>query len=314
VNDWASDDLRVPIRDALLALTVTVIWGMNFVVIDEGMAGIPPLLYVALRFVVVLLPAIFLVPRPAIGWRTLATVGLFLSAGQFGLLYSALAAGMPPGLASLVVQAQVMFSVAIAAFYLHERPTARQLVGVVIGIAGLSIVASGRSADIPLLGLLLAVAAALSWAIGNIASRNAGVTSGLSLTVWSALFVPIPLLVMSLLVEGPDEVGTALTHLTLGNLLGTAYTAYLASLVGYGIWNTLLAKHRAALVVPFTLLVPPIGLVTAWIVQGEQPGTGEAIGGVVLLLGVAVTAFSRRPAHPPPSAADPRTLRARAPG
>jgi O-acetylserine/cysteine efflux transporter len=285
----------VPIRDALLATAVAVIWGMNFVVIDEGLAGVPPLLFVAIRFTVVLLPAIFLVPRPAVPWRTLATVGLVMSVGQFAFLYTALAAGMPAGLASLVLQTQVMLTVLLAALRLHEKPTARQIVGVAVGAAGLAVVASGRSAETPVLGLLLTVAAALAWASGNVASRRAGVASGLSMTVWSALFAPLPLFALSLLIDGPHQVGTALTHLTVGNVLSTAYTAYLASLVGYGIWNTLLAKHAAALVVPFTLLVPPVGMLTAWIVQGERPGPAETVGGLVLLLGVAVTAFGRAP-------------------
>jgi O-acetylserine/cysteine efflux transporter len=298
----------VPIKDTVLAITVALIWGMNFVVIDEGLGDLPPLLFVALRFLVVLLPAVFLVPRPNVPWRTLATVGLFLCVGQFGLLYTALAVGMPAGLASLVLQAQVLFTVALAALRLRERPTARQLIGTVVGAFGLAIVASGRSAETPLLGLLLSLAAAMSWAMGNIASRRAAVASGLSLTVWSAVFVPVPLLALAVAVNGPAAVGTALTHLTVGNLMSTAYTAYLASLVGYGIWNTLLARHPAALVVPFTLLVPPVGLLTAWIVQGEQPGPAEAVGGLVLLAGVAVTALSRssRSAAGRPSVRDPK--------
>src|SRR3954452_18261920 len=122
----------VPIKDTVLAITVALIWGMNFVVIDEGLGDLPPLLFVALRFLVVLLPAVFLVPRPNVPWRTLATVGLFLSIGQFGLLYTALAVGMPAGLASLVPQAQVLFTVALAALRLHERPTTRQIIGTVL--------------------------------------------------------------------------------------------------------------------------------------------------------------------------------------
>jgi O-acetylserine/cysteine efflux transporter len=281
----------VPLKDAMLAVLVTVIWGVNFVVIDEGLDGMPPLLFVALRFVVVLLPAVFLIPRPNVPWRTLATVGVFLSVGQFALLYTALAAGMPAGLASLVLQAQVLFTVVLAAFRLHERPSAQQLVGTVIGAFGLAIVASGRSSATPLLGLVLTLAAAMSWAAGNVASRRAAVASGLSMTVWSAVVAPVPLFVLALIIDGPAEVGTALAHLTLANVLSTAYTAYLASLVGYGIWNTLLVRHAAARVVPFTLLVPPIGILSAWLVQGEQPGPAEAVGGLVLLAGVAVTAI-----------------------
>jgi O-acetylserine/cysteine efflux transporter len=288
----------VPLKDSALAVLVTVIWGLNFVVIDEGLGDVPPLLFVALRFAVVLVPAVFLVPRPAVPWRTLATVGLFLSAGQFGLLYTALAVGMPAGLASLVLQAQVLFSVALAAGVLHERPTGRQVAGTLIGLGGLAVVAAGRSAETPWPGLLLALAAALSWASGNIASRQARVASGLSMTVWSALFVPVPLFVLALVVDGPAAVGEGLLHLGPGSLLSTAYTAILASLVGYGIWNTLLARHAAARVVPFTLLVPPIGILTAWLVQGERPGPAEVAGGAVLLVGVAVAVLRPPSAQP----------------
>jgi O-acetylserine/cysteine efflux transporter len=117
------------------------------------------------------------------------------------------------------------------------------------------------------------------------------------MTVWSGMFAPIPLFALSLVIDGPGPVGHALTHLTLANVLSTGYTAYLASLVGYGIWNTLLARHPAALVVPFTLLVPVAGMLSAWLFLGERPGQAEAIGGLVLLAGVAITAIGRRPAR-----------------
>jgi O-acetylserine/cysteine efflux transporter len=284
----------VPVRDALLAVLVTVIWGLNFVVIDEGLDGMPPLVLVALRFVVVVLPAVFLIPRPVVPWRVLLASAAFLSFGQFGLLYTGLAVGMPAGLASLVVQAQVIFTVLIAAGWLRERPTRAQIAGILLGTAGLAVVAGGRSAETPLLGLLLCVAAALSWATGNVVTRRAGVASGLSMVVWSALFVPVPMFGLALAVDGPAEVGRSLAHLTLPNVFATCYTAYLASMVGYGIWNSLLARHPAATVVPFTLLIPPVGMAAAWLVQHERPGVAEVAGGAVLLAGVAVTVFGAR--------------------
>ncbi|MCD5312206.1 EamA family transporter [Kineosporia babensis] len=289
-------------RDSLLAVLVTVIWGLNFVVIDEGLAGFPPLLFVALRFVVVLIPAVFLLPRPDLPWRTLLLVGSFLSLGQFALLYASLHAGMPAGLASLVLQTQVVATVVIAAGVLHERPSVRAGIGVGMGAAGLAVVALGRSAETPLIGLTLCILAALSWATGNVLARRAAVKSGLSLTVWSAIVVPVPMVALSLIMDGPAAVGHALTHITLGNIASTLYTAVLASLVGYGIWNTLLAKYTAAQVVPFTLLVPVVGLISAALVQNEEPSFYELLGGLILLLGVAVVAIRwplRRASEPP---------------
>jgi O-acetylserine/cysteine efflux transporter len=284
----------VPARDALLAVLITVIWGVNFVVIDWGLGDMPPLVLAGLRFVVVLVPAVFLVPRPPVPWRTLAASAAFLSLGQFGLLYTSMAAGMPAGLASLVLQAQVIFTVVIAALRLHERPGWAQVAGIALGAAGLVVVGVGRSAQTPLVGLMLCLAAALSWAGGNIVTRRAGVASGLSMVVWSALFVPVPMFGLALAVEGPAEVGHALTHVTLTTVLATLYTAYLASVVGFGIWNGLLARHPAASVVPFTLLVPPVGMASAWLLQDERPGPWELAGGVVLMVGVAVTVLVGR--------------------
>jgi len=159
-------------RHALAAIAVAVIWGANFVVIDAGLHDMPPLTFVALRFVAVLVPAIFFVKRPDARWRDILLIGLFLSLGQFGLLYLSLDLGMPPGLASLVVQVQVIFTVVIAALALHERPTKRQQLGVLIGLVGLTVVALGRTADTPLLALMLCLAGALSWATGNVVTRQ----------------------------------------------------------------------------------------------------------------------------------------------
>ncbi|MFI2704392.1 EamA family transporter [Cellulosimicrobium composti] len=316
----------MPLRSSLLAVLVAVLWGVNFVVIDLGLGDLPPTLFVALRFVVVLVPAIFLVPRPRARPRDVVLVGAFMSLGQFGLLYTALALGMPAGLASLVLQAQVGLTVLFAAAALREVPTRSQLVGVLVGAAGLVVVGAGRSASTPALAFLVTLAAAASWAVGNVVARRAGSRGagaaapatrtdrparpprpgldGLSMTVWSALVVPGPLLALSLVVDGPDVVGHALTHLTPAPVLSTLYTAWLASLVGYGIWNTLLARHPASAVVPFTMLVPVVGMLSAWIVLDEVPNPAELVGGGVLLLGVATTTgVLRRRATPARAAA-----------
>ncbi|MBF0673223.1 MAG: EamA family transporter [Salinibacterium sp.] len=275
-------------RDRLLAALVALIWGLNFVVIDWGMDGVPPLLFVAIRFVVVLLPAIFFVRRPQVPWRFIVGVGLFMSLGQFALLYSSMHLGMPPGLAALVLQAQVVFTMLIAAGALREIPRPAQLAGALIGSLGLAVVAFGRDAQVPLLAFLLCIGAALSWGVGNVISRASGAKGGLSLTVWSAVVVPVPLFALSLLIEGPQEVATALSGLGLEAILATLYTAVIASLVAYGIFNSLLSRHPAASVVPWILLVPVVGIVAAWLLLGEVPNTAELLGGALMLAGLLV--------------------------
>jgi O-acetylserine/cysteine efflux transporter len=279
-------------RHALLAALVAVIWGFNFVVIDWGMDGVPPLLFVALRFTAVVVPAAFFVPRPAAPWRTVVLVGLFMSLGQFGFLYSSMDAGMSPGLAALVLQAQVLFTVLIAALWLGERPSAAQAVGIAIGATGLVVVGLGRGGHIPAFALLLCLAGALCWGIGNVVSRRAGVRAGLSMAVWSSLVVPVPLLMLSMVVDGPDQVGHTLGHLSAEAWVSTAYTAGLASLVGYSIFNGLLARYPAATVTPFVLIAPPVAMACAWALLDQVPTPAEVVGGAVVLAGVLVTAMS----------------------
>ncbi|GAA1729234.1 EamA family transporter [Microcella frigidaquae] len=287
------------LRHSLLALLVVVIWGANFVVIDAGQADVPPLLFLALRFLVVCVPAVFFLKPPGIGWRQLLLVGGFLSLGQFALLYLALALGMPPGLASLLLQTQVMFSLAVAAVVLRERPTRRQLVGVLIGMAGLAVVITAHTQAAPLLPLVVTLGAALAWSIGNVLARRAQATSGLSLVVWSGLVVPLPAFALSLIVDSPPVVWEALTSLSWVAVGSTVYTAVFASLIGYGIWNSLLARYPTSAVVPFTLLVPVVGILTAWLVQGEVPAVAELVGGAVMLAGLAAAVLRPRRAVPP---------------
>ncbi len=275
-------------RDSLLAALVATVWGFNFVVIDWGMGDVPPLIFLASRFLLVIVPAVWLVPRPRAPWRVVALIGVFMSLGQFGFLYVGMAAGMPPGLAALVLQAQVIFTVVIAAGALRERPTTGQALGVLIGTGGLLVVAVGRGGHVPLLALSLCLLGALSWGIGNVLSRASGVSGGLSLTVWSALVVPVPLVALSLVLDGPAAVGDGLAAFGWEALLSTVYTAGLASLVGYGIFNTLLGRNPSASVVPWVLLAPVVAMTSAWVLLDQRPNLAESVGGLVLVLGVLV--------------------------
>jgi O-acetylserine/cysteine efflux transporter len=277
-------------RHTLLAALTAALWGFNFVVIEWGMAGVPPLLFVAIRFLVVAAPAVLLLaPRPPVALWKIAAVGTFLSLGQFAFLYVSIDAGMPAGLASLVLQSQVVLTILAATVVLRELPSRAQLLGVVLGSVGLVVVATGRGGHVPLGALILCLCAACSWAVGNVVVRALKVPGGLGLTIWSALVVPVPLLLLSLLVDGPHGMADGLSAFGWKALVSTAYTAVLASFVGYGAWNSLLARYPSSQVVPWVLLVPPVGIVSAWLCLGETPGTAELAGGAVLVLGVLVS-------------------------
>jgi len=306
-------------RHLALAALVALIWGVNFIAIDLGLRDTPPLLLVALRFAVVALPLVFLVPRPDVPWRVIVGIGLAMSAGQFGLLFTAMHLGLPAGIAAVVLQCQVIFTVAIAAVVLRERPTRLQVAGAGLGLAGLGVVAVGRlqgagatdaaggGAFAVVVPLLVCVAAGLSWAIGNVFSRSAAGASGFGIVVWSALVVPIPMLALSLLLDGPAVVGEAFATIGWETVVSVAYTAGLASLVGFSAWNLLLGRYPAAVVVPITLLVPPIGLAAGALVLGQVPNPIETAGCAVLVAGVALGQLHRRRRGPAPVVPGPAT-------
>jgi O-acetylserine/cysteine efflux transporter len=297
----------MPRSHVLLALAVAVVWGVNFVVIHVGLDSFPPLLFAALRFCLVALALPF-VPRPGVPLKYVLAVGVFLSAGQFGLLFLGIEKGMPAGLASLVLQLQAAFTVGLAVLLLKEQPKPAQLAGGALALTGIGIIAAGRASAVPLGALALTIGAALSWGFGNVATRKAQSPSPLGLLVWSSLVPPLPLLSLSLLTERGDPI-----ELGVSGVAALLYVVVLSTLLGFGAWAWLLSKHPASTVAPFTLLVPVVGIAAAWIALDEVPGAFELIGAAVVLSGLALTvglAGQRRPsaahvAAPAPQPASP---------
>ena len=302
----------MPGRHVALAAAVAVLWGVNFVVLDVGLDSFPPLLFAALRFTLVALPAVFFIPRPAVPARYVIGVGLFMSTGQFALLFVSMDAGMPAGLAALVLQLQVLFTIGLAVGLLGERVNRGQVAGAGLALAGMAVIAAGRSGNVPLGALVLSVAAALSWAIGNVIMRRARPPAAMSMLVWSSLVAPLPLATLSLVFEGPSEIGHALSSLDASGLLALLYIVVVATFFGYGSWTWLMHRHDASRVAPFTLIVPPVGIAAAWIALGERPNGAELAGAVVVLAGLALTtrAQGRRAA---PAVADPAPVGAVSP-
>ncbi|VXC50638.1 putative amino-acid metabolite efflux pump [Pseudomonas sp. 8AS] len=252
-----------------LALLVTLIWGLNFVVIKVGLADFPPLLFCALRFALAALPLLFLRgPLPAPLWR-IVQIGLLLGVIKFGLLFVGMHLGMPAGLSSLVLQSQVFFTVLIAAVLLGERPSRRALCGLLLAAGGLLLIGAQRPLGDSLLAFALVVAAALAWACANIATKRSGATDMLRLICWVSLVPPLPLLGLSYLFEGPQAIATALSQASWAGIGALLYIAFLATTVGFAIWSFLLRRYPASQVTPFALAVPVSGLLAGWLLLGE---------------------------------------------
>ena len=284
----------MPLPHILLAVLVAFLWGMSFVVIKVGVSSTPPLLLCALRFVFAVVPAILFVPRPKVPWRFLIGYGFFLGVVQFGLLFAAIALGMPASLASLVMQAQVFFTILFAALLMGERPGPHKILGGAVACLGLILIAWPRLAGSGAVPFLMTVAAAAAWGIANIISKKAGRIDMLGFVVWSSLVAPIPLLVLSLWFDGADRVLTSLLTLDAGTLGAVAYLAYPTTIFAFAVWAWLLSRHPAATVTPFALLVPVAGILGSAFFLGEVMRPIEAVGGAVIVLGLAVNVFGTR--------------------
>lgn len=287
-------------KDGLLALLVVVVWGLNFVVIKLGLHNMPPLMLAGLRFMLVAFPALFFVARPKIPLKLLLGYGLTISFGQFAFLFCAIKFGMPAGLASLVLQAQAFFTIILGAFVFGERLQGKQLAGITLAVFGVLVLieASLNGQDVALLGFMLTLAAGLSWACGNIFNKlimqHEARPAVMSLVVWSALIPIIPFLAASFILDGPDVMLNSLVEIDLTTILSLLYLAFVATIIGYGIWGSLMGKYETWRVAPLSLLVPVVGLASAALLLDETLSVLQLLGAVLIMAGLYINVFGLR--------------------
>ncbi|QAZ39426.1 EamA family transporter [Methylibium sp. Pch-M] len=275
----------MPLPHLLLALAVVAVWGTNFVVIKWGLAELPPLLFTTLRFALSAFPLLLFIKRPAVPWHKLAGFGALHGLGLFGLMLYAMRADISPGLASLVIQTQVFFTIVLAMLLDGERP--RPLQGLALGLAvtGMALIAGHIDQhSITALGLALVLTAALCWAGANMVARSVGRVDMLGFMVWISVFAAPALALLSLLIEGPARIVTSLSQASAGAWAAVAWQALGNTLFGYGAWNWLLARHPAATVAPAALLVPVFGMAASSLLLGESL-PGWKLGATALVLG-----------------------------
>jgi O-acetylserine/cysteine efflux transporter len=293
----------VTVRDRVLGLFIAVVWGLNFVALDFGLQHFPPLFFAGLRFAVLALPVMVFVPWPRVAWQWLIGYGLGFATFQYAFLFIALRIGMPTGLASLVLQASAPFTVLLGALLLRERITRVQVVGIALAVLGMVAIGWHRAHTAALLSVVLTLCAALSWALGNLCSRKANPDNPLHLALWISIVPPLPMFTVSAVVEGPGAgwqamatvFGSAEGWRAFG---GLAYTVLLSTVVGSGMWTTLMRRHPASVVAPFSLLVPVVGFTAAWLALGERPQLVELAAGLVVIVGVLLGSLRHLPDDP----------------
>jgi O-acetylserine/cysteine efflux transporter len=298
-------------RHAALAVAVMAIWGVNFVAIETGLDHFPPLMFNALRFTLAAFPALFFVGRPQVPWRWIVAIGLILGVVKFTLLFAGMAAGMPAGLSSLVLQSQPIFTVLFATLLLRERPRRTQVIGLLVALAGIGVVATGMTAGLG--AFLLIIGAAAAWGLSNVVTRKAAPPDTLRFMVWVSAVASGPLILLSLLFDGPSADLAALRAIDAEAVLSVVYVALLSTLVGFAAWGFLLRRYGAATVAPFSMLVPFFGLASAALLLGEQITAIDVLGGALVVGGILLGLTRQTPAAQAPTfASAASTVRASA--
>jgi O-acetylserine/cysteine efflux transporter len=276
-----------------LAVLTSVIWGFAFVTYRFGLESFSPAQLTVLRFLVACLPVV-VVPRPRLAWSLIALIGLILFAGQFILLMTSYALGMPAGLGSVTQQTQAVFTVALAAIFMREFPKVREGIGMVVAFAGLALIALTVGGDLDPAAFAFAVAAATSWAIGNMVLKQTGDTPVFPLMVWASLVAAWPPLALSYAIDPQPSLWFAVTHASWLSLAVAFYLGVPSTLIAYGLWSYLLQRYPAATVAPFALLSPATGILASALLLGERFAPLRLAGVALILAGLAVIVWPVR--------------------
>jgi O-acetylserine/cysteine efflux transporter len=282
------------IKDSFISLVIIFIWGFNFVVISWGVDDLPPLFMGAARFFMVAILGSLFIKKPNIPWRWMAAYSLTLCFGQFALLFSAMAFGMPAGLASLVLQSQAVFTLILSALFLNESIKANQIIAMILAGIGLCVIGfTGQHSNMTAIGFSLTIAAAVSWAGGNVINRlinQRGYKANIGLVVWSSWVAMIPFFLFSLVFEGSEAILTSINNISITTIFVVLYLAIAASILGYSLWSYLLSHYPAGQVAPLTLGVPVVGIFCASFFLDESISQQQYIGIALVMLGLVINA------------------------
>lgn len=284
----------MPFSHLLLALLVVLIWGVNFIFVRFGLDEISPLLLCALRFFMASIPAVFFIKPPAIPFKIVASYGFIMFGMQFALLFLALQIGMTTGMASLLMQVQVFFSMFFAVVFLGEEPGIGQILGALVALLGIGLVATHFDQNISLVGFLFVMASAASWGIGNLITKKINSTNLIAVIVWSSFVACLPMFLLALVLEGPSSFIHAYNHVTWKGGLSLLYIVYISTWIGYGLWNWLISKHPVGTIAPFTLLVPVVGILSSVLVLGESFELWKLVAGLLVISGLCINIISAR--------------------
>lgn len=274
----------MPFSHLLLAFLLVLIWGFNFVVIKLGLDGFPPIFLACLRFFFTSIPAIFFLKQPKVFFGRLMLYGLTMFAFQFAFFFIGMQLGILPGLAAILVQTNILFSLLIAFLFFKEKIRPWQIGGSLIAMTGISWIGLQLGITVSTIGFLFLIASAACWSIGSTISKTMGKVNMLALVVWGSMIAWPFLAILSLLIEGPSQIAGSIMHFSWVSVGAVFYLAYLSTHLGFSIWSWLLHHHPLSTIAPITLSVPIFAMIFSALIIGE-PLPFWKIGAALLVIG-----------------------------
>ena len=282
------------LTDFLIALLITAIWGVNFSIIKLGLITADPLILAGIRFTLCALPAVFFIKKPETSWRYIIGYGLLFGIGLWGIVNLGIKAGVSAGIASLVLQFGAFFTMVLGAFLFHENLSKYQYRGIIVALLGLTSIIFISDGSVTFIGLALVLCGAVVWGLVSIIIKKSNTKQVFSFLVWSSLFSPIPLFILSYLFNGPSGFTEFVMHFNTTTLFSILFQVYPNTLFAYWVWNSLLTKYPVSVVAPLSLLVPIFGMLGSVIIFNESIPAGKIIAMVFIISGLIIGLYGKR--------------------
>ncbi|MGX0893365.1 O-acetylserine/cysteine efflux transporter [Pseudomonas sp. ADAK2 TE3594] len=282
-------------KHLVLAILVTLVWGVNFPITKLGLRSIDPFVLTGIRFALAAIPLVLFIKRPAIKFSYVAAYGFIFGLGMWGVINYGIQIGVSPGIASLIIQLSVFFTMGWGALLFKEKLRGAQLIGALLALVGLAGIISTQQGEHAILGVLLIVLSAVAWSVGNVIIKKSGVKEIFSFMVWASLFPPIPLFFITWLMQGAAPFENLQSSLDFTAVLSIVFQVYLATHFAYWGWNSLLKLYPVSTVAPLSLLIPVFGIGSSMLIIGEHISTPNLISIAIIIMGLAVGLYRKSP-------------------
>ena len=281
----------MPIRDFLLAISVPCLWGIGFVITKPGMEQLPPMLINGLRWSVTGLVLVWWFPIPKKYLKELLILSFIGCTLQYSLTFSGLNI-IDASSAVLFVQFEVPFGILIAFLWLKEKPSIKNLIGLVIAFTGLIVLSGTPSLQGKYLGVILVLSGAFTWALAQVFAKPISERlNGIVITAWLGVLAGPQLILASQLIEG--NVVSNIRSADYQAWLIVLYLGLLMNALGYSIWYHVLGLYPVNKIMPVMLLLPLVGVASAIILLGEKPDLKILFGGFIILFGVGMILINK---------------------